>query len=506
MADRLTPEDLDLLFRRESGHDTMPPGWTPVGAWIRVSSGKQDEENQVPAVIRYMIDHEIWPVVWYVVHAKSAFKGEQQGALDQAVSDMREGMTSVLVIWRSDRLERRHERKNGKSKTLMDTLAEFTDAGGKVVSTLEPTLGALDAGGEMMTYMTSIANRDKSQRISEDVKNALNRIRANGAVSTRPPWGFYTEGPKYNRKMTPTDECREYVPQIFDRCIAGESLRATAEWLETQPVKPMFGGKWNETAVRNIIRQRAYTGQRLDGQGNTVGTCDAVISAAVFERANEALSAREHRGPPAEHKPLLAKLKCVRCGNPMYRIHGTGRGKAYYYYRCAGSGARRKGCGNMVRYERLENMVAVRMLAWNDEPHQIRDWVEGRNWDSEIADVVQSIRELDPRNREHRVLRAKLEDELDEYQRLNDEESTSGRWDTIDVLNDDGSVMTKGEYFYDLYQPYVEGGDVDPARDYLTTFDIRAEKTACCGGIRVLINDREDVAHKETCAELAIAS
>ena len=183
----------------------------------------------------------------------------------------------------------------------------------------------------------------------------------------------------------------------------------------------------------------------------------------------------------------------------MYRTHGSGRGKLYYYYNCKGRWPQRKGCGNAVKYERLENMVAVRFLAWHDEPHQIRDWIEGKNWDSEISDVVQSIREIDPRDREQRALHAKLLDELDEYQRLNDEESTSGRWDAVDVLNDDGSVMTKGQYFYDLYQPYMEGGDVGPAREYLKTFDIRAEKLPCCSGIRVLINDREDVAHEEDC-------
>jgi DNA invertase Pin-like site-specific DNA recombinase len=502
MADRLTADQLEATFRRASGHDAMPAGWTTVGAWVRVSSGKQDEENQVPSLVRYCIDHKYWPVVWYVVHAKSAFKGEHQDVLDRAVDDMRSGKTAVLVIWHSDRLERRHD---GKTKTLLGTLAEFSDAGGRVESTLEPTLGQMDFGGQVTTFITGLVNHEKSKHISEQVGLAFDRIRSNGAVSNRPPWGFYTEGEKYSRKMIPADECREYVPQIFKRCIAGDSLRTIAEWLDTQPVTPMFRGTWNETAVRNILRNRAYAGRRLDGNGKTVLICEAVVSADIFERANEALSTREHRGPQAANKPLLAKLKCARCGNPMYRIHGTGRGRYYFYYRCFGSGAQRKGCGNMVKYERLEKMVAVRVLAWHDEPHQIREWVPGKNWDSEIADTVQSIRELDPLEAADEARRPGLMEQLKGYQRLNEEESTDGTWDAVDVLNDDGSVMTRGQYFYDLYEPYLDGGDVDPAREYLKTFDIRAERAECCHGIRVLINDREDAAHEEDCSGELVA-
>lgn len=499
MADRLTPEQLAAKFREASGYDTMPPGWTPVGAWVRVSSGAQDEANQAPAVIRHCIDRKYWPVRWYVVHSKSAYHGEQQGALDEAVEDMRSGQTAILVIWHSDRLERRHERKNGKSRTLLDTLAEFADAGGRVESVQEPTLGNADIGGEITTFVASVMNRDKSRHIAEQVGLALDRIKANNAVPNNVPWGFDTVGEKYNKKMVPTDVCRVYTPQIFDHCIAGKSLRWIAAWLDAEGVKPKRGGKWNESAVRWIIQNRSYAGRRLNRESKTVMTCEAVINSATFDRANKALKTRPKRGPQAANKPMLGNLKCARCGSPMYRIRPPAQavGARPYFYRCSGSGAQRKGCGNMVGYERLETMVATRMLARNDEPHQIREWVEGKNWDAEISDTLQSIRELDPLDPAYGQQHSDLMTELKGYQKMNEEESTSGRWTYTDVLNDDGSVMTKGQYFYDLYAPYMDGGSVDPAREYLMTQDIRAEKMTCCDGIAVTINSREDVVHNE---------
>src|SRR5260221_6138815 len=110
----------------------MPPQTTERAAkWIRVSSGGQDEENQVPAVSGYIrsrgyaLARTAGERGTYQVHGKSAYHGEHQGDLDRALADARAGKYDVLVIWHSDRLERR----KAKGKTLLDTLAEFTEAG-----------------------------------------------------------------------------------------------------------------------------------------------------------------------------------------------------------------------------------------------------------------------------------------------------------------------------------------------------------------------------------------
>jgi site-specific DNA recombinase len=483
MADKLTSAQLDDMFRHASGHDTMPAGWTRVGAWVRVSSGAQDEANQVPSIIRHCVDRKYWPARWYVIHSKSAFHGKHQADLDQAINDMRHGLITVLVIWHSDRLERRHERINGKSKTLPDTLGEFVDAGGYVESVQEPMLGKLDMGSQVSTFLAGLMNHEKSKHISDQVMLSIDRTKANNAVYNNVPWGFDIVGDKYSKKMVPTDVCREYVPQIFDRCIAGDSLRTIAAWLDAESVKPKRGGKWNESAIRWIIRNRAYAGRRLNREGLTIQTCEAVIDAGTFDRANNALRTRPKRGKQATgNKPMLAKLKCARCGSPMYRILAGEKGRKRYYYRCFGNGPQRKGCGNMVSYERTESMVAIRMLAWNDDPHQTRVWVEGKSWDAEIADVTQDIQELvqNPLAGDFLQRMAEKQAELADYTERN-ENRERGYWKFTDVLNDDGTLKTIGQYFHDL--------DPEARREYLSTHDIRAEKTA--GDIRVIIDGLE---------------
>src|SRR5690348_11031379 len=77
------------------------------GVWVRVSTGGQDEAQQVPSIESHCFSHGYVIVRRYELNDKSASKGEQQEKLDEMLADMRDGTIKVLVGWRSNRLERR---------------------------------------------------------------------------------------------------------------------------------------------------------------------------------------------------------------------------------------------------------------------------------------------------------------------------------------------------------------------------------------------------------------
>jgi hypothetical protein len=179
--------------------------------------------------------------------------------------------------------------------------------------------------------------------------------------------------------------------------MAGQSLRQIAQWLDAEGLpSPRGNPHWNEAVVRRIIRGRVYAGRWQNREGRTIARCEAVVPADVFDRANEALRTRPKRGPASDDRPLLANLKCYRCGSPMYRIQILSWNKKhhYLYYRCTGSGPQRKGCGNMVDYHALNAVVAMRVFMISNEPHKERRWVEGENYDAQTSEVMQDIREL----------------------------------------------------------------------------------------------------------------
>jgi DNA invertase Pin-like site-specific DNA recombinase len=350
------------------------------GPWVRVSTGGQDEQNQVPDVDYYCTDHQYQIVRTYELNDKSASKGEQQSKLDEMIEDMRQGVIKVCVAWWSDRFERRGV------EALFRLLRQAKDAGGRLESVNEPLFGAEDMSGEVWAALSAVMAHQEAVQIGINVTQAHDRSRGNGAIyAGTPPWGFTIEGPRYEKRYVPTELCRRIVPIIFDMCIVGESLTSIAKWLDSQGVPTTRGGaKWSAATVLRILHNRAYAGRVINRQGVTISYCEAVISADKFDRANEALKRRLKRGPTAARhtRPTLATLKCARCGSPMYR-HMSGQGNRWWYYVCAGSGPQRKGCGNHVPYDNTETVIAVRIFLTSQEPRQSKEWIEGVNWDNE---------------------------------------------------------------------------------------------------------------------------
>jgi DNA invertase Pin-like site-specific DNA recombinase len=426
------------------------------GIWVRVSSGGQDEANQVPDVERHCETHGYTIARRYQLNDKSASKGEQEETLDAMIHDMRDGAVKVLVCWHSDRLERRG------AEFVFNLLSKVHDADGRIESVQEPDFGAKSFAGQLTTAVSAAVAHEKSVHLAGQVKLAHDRIRANGAVGPGGlPWGYRAKGLKYEKKLLPTGLCREYAPQIFARCIAGDSCRTIAAWLDVEQVPPKRGNSWHEGSVRKLIHNRVYAGRwQNENRTETLVYCEPVVSANTWDRANAALSNRPHRGPVNENnRPMLANLKCNRCeDSPMFRIRLKSRnGKFYYYYRCTGRGAKRKGCGNMVPFHATEQVIHAVITILTDEPHQTRYWVEGTNWDSEISNVKQDMREAIEAEQFGRM--SGLQEQLTE---LRNREVVKGHWEYEDT------GITVGEYFHGL--------DYAGQREYLKTRDIRVEK------------------------------
>jgi len=491
----------DQVLRRRAGELARRAG----GLWLRVSSGGQDEANQLPDVLGHCAGHGYRPAVWYVQHDKSASKGEQQDEQDKAVEDMREGVIKPLVCWDSDRVERRGP------EALFRFLRRIKDAGGRLESTTEPLLGTEDLSGEAVTALNAVIAHQKSVHLAEQVKLGHDRIRAgNGLMPGGIPWGYKVTGEKYHKTMIPDEafirevdgKPKHYAADIFEHCIAGDSCRTIAIWLDAEGVKPVRGSQWNERSVWQIIRNMAYAGRRQD-EGDlrenrkgklvpsrknrrTIMNVEAVVTMDMWQRANDALRGRPGRGPGVngvlQPKPLLEKLNCARCeDSPMYRLRK--------YYRCFGKGTRRKGCGNMVPLAQTDFIVAERVIAVSTEPYVTRAWVEGESYDDAIANTKQDLREAV--EAEHWADMPALQEKLDEL-RDRQAHATKGHYEKTYYRRSDGSAVREGEHLQHLDELLTEGDhfetlDVGGRRAYLATRDIRVEKVlnpepgASCG-------------------------
>jgi site-specific DNA recombinase len=264
---------------------------------------------------------------------------------------------------------------------------------------------------------------EERQEIIERVTRELTALREAGKFIGRPPFGFTSEGEKYDRRLASTDEGRKYVPLIYQHCIEGWSLVAIVEWLIAEGVKSVSGG-WGPTSIAGLIKNPVYMGHRCkreavppdeiedrDGMviryrygttwtgtprwqyGETVHRCEPLVDAAIWKRANEALTTRGKRGhsDPGERAMLADALFCPFCeDSPMYRHRATGRGRPYLYYRCVGRGRKRSSCGNMVRVELVDAAVNEIMASTFDVPVMRHEIVYGN--EAEIEAELERIR------------------------------------------------------------------------------------------------------------------
>jgi len=260
------------------------------------------------------------------------------------------------------------------------------------------------AGRISLAVMAEVSH-EESKTKRDRIRIAHDRISGNGGFKGRAPWGLVTSGPKYAKDLVPTDLAREVVPAAYRMCADGASMSQIAVYLEAET-----GRKWWEKTVAGMIRNPAYRGSYCDETGREVyrlPESSRLVDAALWKRANASLDVRPKRGQwnPEGRAMLASVAHCLTCGSPMYRIIcGSGNQARVAYYRCAGRGPQRKGCGNMVRCDVLDGIVSARMSG--DKRDIMRDvLVPGHDHSAEIEEIRFEIRQL--------ALRDLSDDEMD---------------------------------------------------------------------------------------------
>jgi site-specific DNA recombinase len=369
---------------------------TKAGIWLRVSTGAQDEDNQEPKLRAYCDLREYDIAREYRLGGRSASKGEQDADLQRALEDMQDGVIEVLVCWHSDRLERRGP------EAIFSLKRRAREAGGRIESVLEPTFASDDLASEMTTAVSSINAKHEVKRDVERTALSFERIRKNGGVIGRAPFGYAVAGERYNKTFVPTDDGRKYVPAIFERVIRGDSTRDIGDWLRSENVTTRQGSNvWSSWGIGHIVRNAAYMGLRKDENGKQVGRCEALVDASTWKAANKALT--EHAKPKGHARKnsalLTGILRCAKCSGPMYRTNIGKGASAQLVYRCAANpkfgSARKSDCANLIRVELADAFVRS-ILTGANAPVMERRRIHAANQPSDrVIEIEQELSSLD---------------------------------------------------------------------------------------------------------------
>jgi site-specific DNA recombinase len=379
-----------------------------------------------------------------------------------------------IVAYTVDRLSRDYED--------LPALRKWAETNRKKLYVIKERLAWPDARDGTLWAVAAERAAEEHQTIRSRITDQLRMLEDEGKFHGRPPFGYESTGSKYDHQLEPNETGRTYVPEIYRLVIKGWSLKRIADWLNAEGVRPMSGVWWPRNLAK-MIRNPTYKGFRCtretippddvearDGKiiryrygdrwtehprwvyGKVVHRCEALVDAATWKRANEALTNRPGRGRSSQDPAMLAgALWCPDCpDSPMYRIKTwtSRRGEPYLYYRCTGRGANRQSCGLMVRVEAVDAAVNQIIAEQFDSPVMEHQIIPGNEAEIEnrLEEVRFEIRQLGAQNladseydRELRRLRRKRDRVAataiveDRVELTDTGERYSGLWDGLSV-------------------------------------------------------------------------
>jgi DNA invertase Pin-like site-specific DNA recombinase len=160
---------------------------TKAAVWLRVSTGHQDSDNQVPDVEQFAVHHGYEITETYTV-SDSAWKNgggaEYRKTLQRALDDAHAGKFSVLIVWALDRIVRDDE---SGAEAALRIFRQFRQRGCTVVSVKESWLnGSPEVQDLLIAFAGWMAERESARR-SERIRAGLAKRAAQGKPVGRQP-------------------------------------------------------------------------------------------------------------------------------------------------------------------------------------------------------------------------------------------------------------------------------------------------------------------------------
>ena len=146
--------------------------------WLRVSTDRQETENQVAGIEKFCAHHGHTVTKTYRLD-ESAWNGGKDGGeyrakLKQALDDAYRGEFRVLIVWALDRLTR------GGAEDTLRLIRQFRERGCIIVSIQETWLNGNPEIQDVLVAFAGWMAQQESARRSARIKAGLERRKAEG--------------------------------------------------------------------------------------------------------------------------------------------------------------------------------------------------------------------------------------------------------------------------------------------------------------------------------------
>lgn len=333
-----------------------------VAIYVRVSGENDDRtaslDSQTEACQKWCSSRGIkdWEVY---TENKSGFT-LQRPSLERLREGVRCGRFNRVLVYAVDRLAR----EQTHTFILLD---EIVRHGCDLKSCTEEVENT--AEGKFMLSVRAFMAEVEREKIRERTMRGKRKMLESGRL-LRPSimkYGFkFGEDGRYH-----IDEPNaSVVRRIFQMAAEGMSYRSILVKLTSEGIFGRYEGDWQAASIGQVVNCKHYKGEYINGKGEPYPFAfadDPIVDPDLWEKANVAGAAREHKRSLARNKlrfHLLRGVVFCGCGRRCYIV--TGGRCRFYYYGCASQampvlikGVRQSPCESYKRFKEEDLNEAV---------------------------------------------------------------------------------------------------------------------------------------------------
>ncbi len=227
---------------------------------------------------------------------------------------------------------------------ILETVRELKDIGIEVRFEKE-NINTLSGDGELMLTVLSSFAEEESRNVSENVKWRYRKKFEKGDVVINTSRFLGYDKDEYGDLVINIDEA-EIIKRIYKEYLAGNGSFKIAKILNAEAFPTVTGAKWNETTIRDILKNEKYKGDVMlqktftpnhltKKKKKNTGVVDSfyiadnhspIVSKEVWEQVQEKMQKRaESKGVVKgtdkylTRYPLSGMLFCSKCGSVLRR-------------------------------------------------------------------------------------------------------------------------------------------------------------------------------------------
>lgn len=227
---------------------------------------------------------------------------------------------------------------------MLETVRELKGIGVEVRFEKE-NINTLSGDGELMLTVLSSFAEEESRNVSENLKWRYRKKFENGelVINTNRFLGYDKDE---NGGLVINPDEAEVVKRIYSECLAGNGVFKIAKILDSDGVQTVTGAKWNETSVRDILKNEKYKGdvmlqktytpnhltkkkKKNNGEMDSFyieGNHPPIIAKEEWEQVQiemqKRAEAKGNFGDTDKYQaryPVSGMLFCSKCGSPLRR-------------------------------------------------------------------------------------------------------------------------------------------------------------------------------------------